>query len=78
MSDVIPSEAKTKRTRIENGLIFFCVGNLNLTIVLGDVHILRNAIFQLFRLPLLVTKNHTNPYVLTMVRNKSLSPLSVT
>jgi hypothetical protein len=43
---------------------------------LGDVHILRNAIFQLFKPPLpLVTKNRTNPYVLTMVRNKLLTPL---
>jgi hypothetical protein len=44
-----------------------------LKIRIGDVHILRNAIFQDFRPPSsLVTKNHTNPYVLTMVRNKLL------
>jgi hypothetical protein len=46
---------------------------------LGDVHKLRDAIFQDFRPPSpLVTKNRTNPYVLTMVRNKSLtSPLTL-
>jgi hypothetical protein len=43
---------------------------------LGDVHIIRNAMFQLFRQPSpFVTKNRTNPYALTMVRNKSLTPL---
>jgi hypothetical protein len=46
-----------------------------LKIILGDIHILRNAIFQLFRPPsLIVTKNRTNPYALTMVCNKSLTP----
>jgi hypothetical protein len=40
-----------------------------------NIHKLRNAIFQDFRLPFpLVTKNRTNPYVLTMVRNESLTP----
>jgi hypothetical protein len=49
---------------------------LYFVLLLGDVHILRNAIFQLFSPPLpLVTKNRTNPHVLTTVRNKSLTPL---
>jgi hypothetical protein len=45
---------------------------------LGVVHIIRNAIFQLFR-PLssspFVTKNSTNPYIFKKFCNKSLTPL---
>jgi hypothetical protein len=43
-------------------------------IIPRDVHILRNAIFGLLDPLPLVTKNHRNPYILTMVRNKSLTP----
>jgi hypothetical protein len=40
----------------------------------GNVHIIRNTIFQLFIPPPFVTKNPTNAYLPTRLRNKSLNP----
>jgi hypothetical protein len=44
---------------------------------LGNVHIIRNTIFRIFRPPPspFVTKNRTNPYLFTRLRNKSPNPL---
>jgi hypothetical protein len=47
---------------------------LRLFVSFGNVHIIRNTIFWIFRPPPFVTKNRTNPYTLTRLRNKSLTP----